>query len=154
MSREAGIHVLRSILSAPHRGALACDPGGTTGLSWVDRTRKEIYTAQVPGAETYQWVHDFLMKKGTEIDVLVVEQHIPKPGTNMGRDARLTMELVGKLEAEATLLGKVVVRHNPSQMKTVPWMNEGVGVHARDATKHLVRFLLDDAADGGVIRLR
>lgn len=104
--------------------------------------------------DTISWVREFLRISGSSVDVLVVEQHIPKPGVTMGRDARLTMELVGKLEIEAAHAGVEVVRHNPSQMKTVPWMNQGHVVHERDASKHLARFILDDAADHGLIQLR
>lgn len=148
------IDALERIMKQGHRGAIACDPGGTTGLAWSYRNSTHIYTEQVPQEDTIPWIREFLKVSGDSINVLVVEQHIPKPGMTMGRDARLTMELVGKLEIEAVHAGCEVVRHNPSQMKTVPWMREGRGVHARDASKHLARFILDDAADHGLIQLR
>ena len=148
---NAGEKALEAILTGNHRGAVAFDPGGTTGIAYTFRNDFAVRTNHVSMEFTVEWLKSLLFMEGRDIDVVVVEQHIPKPGMSMGREARLTMELVGSIEAVAKDYGKGVVRHTSAQMKTVPWVKWGRGSHERDASKHLARFLLDDASERGPI---
>lgn len=148
---NAGEKALEAILTGNHRGAVAFDPGGTTGIAYAFRNDAHIVTKHVSGEAATEWLKSLLFIEGRDIDVVVVEQHIPKLGVSMGREARRTMELVGSIAAIAGDYGKDVVRHTSSQMKTVPWVKWGRGSHERDASKHLARFLLDDASERGLI---
>lgn len=152
MTENAGVKAMEAILTGKHRGAVAFDPGGTTGIAYTFRDDFAVRTDHVSMEFTVEWLKSLLFMEGRDIDVVVVEQHIPKPGMSMGREARLTMELVGSIEAVAKDYGKEVVRHNSSQMKTVPWVKWGRGSHERDAGKHLARFLLDDSGERGLIK--
>lgn len=107
----------------------------------------------VPHDLTVKWVEDFLHNAGRSIQVVVIEKHTPRIGVTMGREATMTMELVGACATAAEYNGCEVVWHTASQMKTVPWCDLGKGVHAKDAAKHLARFLLDDAGANGLIEL-
>lgn len=149
---NAGEKALERVLTGKHRGAVAFDPGGTTGIAYTYRDDFGVRTKHLSMESTVEWLKSLLFMEGHDIDVIVVEQHIPKPGTSMGREARLTMELVGSIVAVAEDYGKEVVRHTPSQMKTVPWVKWGRGPHEHDAGKHLARFLLDDASERGLIK--
>lgn len=154
--REAdstGVSVFQGVLSRPHRGVLALDPGGTTGCAWSYRDAKNVGYSMVPHGDTVAWVEDFLKNAGSSIQVVVIEKHTPRIGVTMGREATMTMELVGGCAAVAERNGCEVVWHTASQMKTVPWCDFGKGVHAKDAAKHLARFLLDDAGANGLIEL-
>lgn len=148
---NAGEKAIEAILMGKHRGAVSFDPGGTTGIAYTFRDDFSVHTFHVSLEATVEWLKALLEAEGKRIDVVVVEQHIPKLGTSMGREARLTMELVGSISAVAEDYGKEVVRHTSSQMKTVPWVKWGRGSHERDAGKHLARFLLDDASEHGLI---
>ena len=107
----------------------------------------------VPHDDTLAWIESFLKNAGGSIQVVVIEKHIPRMGVTMGCEATMTMELVGGCAAVAERNSREVVWHTASQMKTVPWCNLGKGVHAKDAAKHLARFLLDDAGANGLIEL-
>lgn len=150
---STGVNVFQGVLSRPHRGVLALDPGGTTGCAWSYRNAKNVGYSMVPHDDTLAWMESFLKNAGGSIQVVVIEKHIPRMGVTMGREATMTMELVGGCAAVAERNGCEVVWHTASQMKTVPWCNLGKGVHAKDAAKHLARFLLDDAGANGLIEL-
>lgn len=107
----------------------------------------------VPHDDTLAWMESFLKNAGGSIQVVVIEKHIPRIGVTMGREARETMELIGGCAVVAERNECEVVWHTASQMKTVPWCDLGKGVHAKDAAKHLARFLLDDAGANGLIEL-
>lgn len=150
-SENVGAKAISHILSGEHPGVVAIDPGGTSGVAWVFAGDGTVYSTQVPGPRTSEELRSILASDMGDIRYLVVERHIPRIGVTMGREARATMELVGELTGVAVSSGVCVVYHTPSQMKTVPWCTEGNGPHARDAVKHLYRFLLDFSTVGGAI---
>lgn len=152
---EPGNRLLNRLLSQPHSGAVAVDPGGTSGIAWVGRDGDVVSTTQVPMDETVAWIERLLGdSEPEEYSTMVIERHIPLPGKPQSGDAMRTMELVGALAETATRYGVEIVYHTASQMKTVHWCNLGAGVHARDAAKHLVRWLMDSVSDHGKVRLK
>lgn len=150
---STGVSVFQRVLKRQHRGVLALDPGGTTGCAWTYANAANVGYEMVPHDRTIEWLNEFLDCAGNSIQVVVIEKHTPRIGVTMGREATMTMELVGACATAAEYHGCEVVWHTASQMKTVPWCDFGKGVHARDAAKHLARFLLDDAGANGLIEL-
>lgn len=150
---STGVSVFQRVLRCPHRGVLALDPGGTTGCAWSYKNAVNVGYSMVPHDQTIKWMEEFLRNAGLSIQVVVIEKHTPRIGVTMGREATMTMELVGGCAAVAERNGCEVVWHTASQMKTVPWCDLGKGVHAKDAAKHLARFILDDAGANGLIEL-
>lgn len=150
---STGVNVFQRVLKRPHRGVLALDPGGTTGCAWSYKNAVNVGYSMVPNDQTIKWMEKFLRNAGPSIQVVVIEKHTPRIGVTMGREATMTMELVGGCAAVAERNGCEVVWHTASQMKTVPWCDLGKGIHAKDAAKHLARFLLDDAGANGLIEL-
>lgn len=149
------MEALERVVRGEHAGAVAIDPGGTSGFAYIrsrDHELSDIHYEMVSKDKTTDTLRSIL-KLGT-IDYVVVEKHIPRIGVTMGREARETMELVGSCTAVAEQYGVEVVWHTASQMKTVPWCNLGRGVHAKDACKHLARFLLDNAGTRGLLKVK
>jgi len=151
-----GEQALNDVLMHTHKGVLALDPGGTTGCAWIEVNSygtDAISYCMVSDRDTISWLDKFLKNNSGSIGTVVIEKHVPRIGVTMGREARETMELIGGCAAVATGNGCEVAWHTASQMKTVPWCHVGRGVHAKDAAKHLARFMLDDAGNMGLIEL-
>ena len=146
---SVGNQLAELVLATPHKGILAIDPGGTTGFAWVREDKSEIEFAMEAQADSVDFAESIILEN--RISYMVVERHIPLPGKRQGSEGMKTMELVGALESLGKRHGVEVVWHTASQMKSVSWCSYGKGVHAKDACKHLIRFLLDDAGDKGLI---
>lgn len=123
---------------------LCIDPGPHVGVAWFDSDLEQFAAYEATPEDVWSTAHTW----ATWADILVVEDF--RIGGARGADSNLTIEMIGVLRYLARQQSTQFVTQQPgahkfaqgTKLKRLGWYTKGSD-HARSATGHLVKFLVE-----------
>lgn len=171
--------ILAAALEANHEIVMSIDPGATCGVTWAIAGR--IETATIPRLELIGWLKALVAwsyeddsryndwndpqwqgdERWQHASTLPMPDHLVIEAWRLYKGQAQTFtnsdmpepRLIGRIEMVADLVDIPITFQGAAVMKTLPWLKIGTGPHEQDAAKHLVRYLIDQASDIGLIHV-